>query len=283
MGRPAGQATAPAALRDAGLTDVFGHDALTEDVVAPPPAPERRGGEGYLNEAALLEMVGSLYRRTASAFAAGRFPIVYGADCAVLLATVPALRDATGASGLLHVDAHEDATPMALSRSGEAANMEVRLLTGLDGERPAAPMPVALPAVGCEAVAMLGPRDREYRAELGVASVEGRIFVRSADEVMSEPRQAAGEALRHLAAATASWWLHVDFDVLRHEDFSACGAPGEPKLAGGLSWEALTTIVSAALRAPGCRGWSLAVYNPDADPDRSAAARIVRFLADVSE
>ena len=35
----------------------------------------------------------------------------------------------------MFVDGHEDATPMELSTSGEAANMEIALLLGLTGER----------------------------------------------------------------------------------------------------------------------------------------------------
>jgi arginase family enzyme len=38
---------------------------------------------------------------------------------------------------------------------------------------------------------------------------------------------------------------------------------------------------SAALRTGGCRGWSVAVYNPDLDPGRQAATRIVTFVTDV--
>ncbi len=169
---------------------------------------------------------------------------------------------------------------MARSDSGEAANMEIRLLTGLDGERPAVPMPVDLPAMGSDAIAMLGPRDGAYREALGVASVDRQVFLRDDVDVMHDPRQATAQALDHLSAATPSWWLHVDFDVLRREDFPACGGPDGPELDGGLTWSTLTTIVSAALKAPGCRGWSMAVYNPDRDPDRSTAARIVRFVQD---
>ena len=31
----------------------------------------------------------------------------------------------------------------------------------------------------------------------------------------------------------------------------------------------------------GCRGWSIAIYNPDLDPDGSQAQRIVRMVAEV--
>jgi hypothetical protein len=40
-------------------------------------------------------------------------------------------------------------------------------------------------------------------------------------------------------------------------------------------------VVSSALRAGGCRGWSIGVYNPDLDPDRRSARQVVTFLAEV--
>ena len=194
MGRAAGQADAAPVLREHGFARVFGCAEEDTDVVAPAPVPRRRDGVGYLNEDALLAMLAALYERTAAALQAGRFPVVYGADCAVLLATVPALKGMDGHAGLLHLDAHEDATPMARTDDGEAANMEIGLLTGLDGERPAAEMPVPLPALSPDAVAMLGVRDATWRLALDVPSVEGRLFMRTAEQVSDAPRDSVHDA-----------------------------------------------------------------------------------------
>ena len=96
MGRAGAQARAPAALREAGLAEALQERAsLTPDVVVSEPAPAR-GPPGFLNELALLEMVDLLYHRVRAALARGRFPLVYGADCAVLLAAVPALASVVG-------------------------------------------------------------------------------------------------------------------------------------------------------------------------------------------
>ena len=67
--------------------------------------------------------------------------------------------------------------------------------------------------------------------------------------------------------------------MLAEDEFGARGAPGEPSMPGGLSWAELTALVSAALRTAGCRGWSVVIYNPDLDPRRTAARRVVDFLA----
>ena len=78
------------------------------------------------------------------------------------------------------------------------------------------------------------------------------------------------------------WWLHIDLDVLARSEFAACGATGEVMLAGGLTWQQLAELVVSALHSRGCAGWSLSIYNPDLDPDRSAARDIVGFVARIA-
>ena len=280
MGRAPGQAGAPQALRAAGLPTVLGPDVVMEpDLVLPGPVAQRAAGSGLLNERALLQMIGELYHRVHVSLSAGRFPFIYGADCSVLLAAVPALRDVAGQAGLVFVDGHEDATPMDLSASGEAANMEIALLLGLTGERAPQPLRDRLPALAPGAIAMLGPRDHLFREVAKVPTVADRVWLRSADQVSADPPGYARMAAEHIAAHASRWWLHIDLDVLAHSDFVACGAPGEVALAGGLTWQQLTEIAMSVLRDGRCAGWSMSVYNPDLDPDRSAARRIVEFVA----
>ena len=134
MGRSPGQAGAPQALRAAGLETALPAADLTSDVIVPAPA-SARGPAGFINEAALLKMAGTVCSRVGHSLRAGRFPLLYGADCAVLPGAVPALRDTAGRAGLLFTDAHEDATAMEQPDTGEAASMEIALLLGLTGTR----------------------------------------------------------------------------------------------------------------------------------------------------
>jgi arginase len=283
MGRSPGQAGAPRALRAAGLPAVFGPGAALEpDLVLPGPVPQRAVSSGLLNERALLQMAAALHRQVRASLSAGRFPFVYGADCSVLLAAVPALRDVAGRAGLLFVDGHEDATPMDLSPSGEAANMEIALLLGLTGERAPQPLRDWLPALALDAIAMLGPRDHLFRQAANIPTVADRVWLRSAGEVSADPPGYARMAIEHVTAHASHWWLHIDLDVLARSEFSACGAPGEVSLADGLTWRQLTQISTPALQDGGCAGWSMSIYNPDLDPDRSTARRIVEFVAQVA-
>jgi arginase len=283
MGRARGQAGAPEAMRAAGLRAVFGPDVIMmPDLVLPGPVAQRAAGSGLLNERALLEMVGALHRRVRSSLTAGGFPFVYGADCSVLLAAAPALRDVAGRAGLVFVDGHEDATPMDLSASGEAANMEIALLLGLTGERAPQPLRDRLPALTPDAIAMLGPRDQLFRQAANVPTVAGQVWLRPADEVSADPAGHARLAVEHVAAHGTRWWLHIDLDVLARSEFAACGAPGEVMLAGGLTWQQLAELGVAALHSGGCAGWSLSIYNPDLDPDHGAARSIVELVARIA-
>jgi arginase len=279
-GRPRGQAQAAAAIREAGLAAALPGSTLTMDVTAPEPDPGRGAG-GFVNEAALLVMVDGVDERVRGSLAADRFPLLYGGDCAVLLGALPALRDQQGAAGLLFIDAHEDATTMAASADGEAANMEIALLLGLTGQDAPEPMRRRLPALDPDAIVMLGQRDERYREAIAVPSIADRVRLHPAQDVHGQAGRLADEAAEHLDPTTPGWWVHVDLDVLRGDDFPACAAATDPATPGGLTWDELTTIVNRAVRSPKCRGLGVGVYNTDLDPDRRAAQRIVRFLGEV--
>ena len=280
MGRAGGMAGAPHALRTAGFAAAFGAGArLGEDVDVPEPKPLRGSGSGLLNEDALLAMSTSLRTRVASCLSTGRFPVIYGGDCSVLLAALPALRASVGEPGLVVLDGHEDATPMELSDDGEAANMEIAMLLGTAGRELPPPLRQWLPALRMDAVAILGPRDAAHRAQLGIPTIADRVWLRSAKYVRDHPRAAARKAVRHVKASSGAWWLHTDLDVLDGTDYTACGDPGQPRPPGGLTWAQLSEVVTTALRSGNCAGWSIAVYNPDLDPGGRDARRIVDFVA----
>ncbi|MBO0809353.1 MAG: arginase family protein, partial [Actinobacteria bacterium] len=272
---------APVALREAGLAAALaGRAVLASDVVVSPPVAER-GRFGFCNERAFLDMAAALYDRVRAALAGGRFPLVYGADCAVLFAAVPALADAAGSAGLVFIDGHEDATTMEASTTGEAANMEVAFLLGRTGQRAPEPLRGRAGVLRPESIAMLGMRDDAYRREIGAATIAGEVRLLTAAEVQADPAAAGTQAAELASAQAPGWWLHTDLDVLAGDEFSACGAARDPAMPGGLSWAELTALVSSALRAGGCRGWSIGVYNTDLDPGRNAAHQIVTFLAGV--
>ena len=284
MGRKPGQAGAPSALRAAGLEAALSsYEVVSQpDLTLPEARAERALESGLLNETALVKMVAALYAEVSASFSAGQFPLVYGADCSVLLAAVPAMREAFGEPGLVFVDGHEDATPIDRSRDGEAANMEVAILLGLTGERLMDPLRKAVNVIRPQSLAMLGPRDQAWRKGLGVETIADHVLLRKSEEVAADPAGVTRSAIETISSHVSNWWLHTDLDVLSEREFSARGAPGEISLSGGLTWQQLTEVIQTALSVRGCRGWSLAIYNPDLDPDGSQARRIVQLVTEIA-
>ena len=284
-GRAGNQASAARVLRDHGLADCFVGHRVTDrgDLPLPVPTPERGAATALINEPALLAMIDELSERVGRAVLAERFPIVYGGDCSTLLGTICGLRDRLERIGLVFIDGHEDTMPLDVSEDGEAANAEIGLLLGLTGRLLTGPMAGRLPALERAGLAVLGPRDERWRHQFNVGSLRDHgVWLRTVDEVASEPVAAGREAVRHVRAATGHWWLHVDLDVLDPVEFRAQGLPEVDDEPGGLRWTQLTEVLVAAVETGGCVGWSIAIYDPDQDPDRTDAARILQLVGDVS-
>jgi arginase len=281
FGRDGHQARAASALRDAGLVDALAPHTVEDNGALDLPAFETGRGPrtGLLNEPALLAMVEQLNERVATAITDGVFPVVVGGDCALLLGVVTALRDAMDRPGLLFLDGHEDTMPLDVVEDGEAANCEIGLLLGVTGRLLTGPLARRLPALEVNELAMLGQRDDQWRRRFNVGSVSGLgVWSRPLDQMRDDPGAAARGAAAHLRANTDRWWLHVDLDVLDPEVFPAQGLPDYPDEPDGLDLAQLTAVTTEAIGAGGCAGLSVAIYDPDQDPDGSGAAAAVGLV-----
>ena len=281
-GRPGNQTNASRALRSAGFADAFGGANDRGDVIAHDQSGAR-GPTSIINERAMIATQASVRHLVADAMARGCFPVVFGGDCTSLLGSVPAVRDITGTTGLLHIDGHEDTTPLDVSEDGEGANAEIGLLLGIVGRSIDSPLAESPPVLPPDALALLGQRDDTWRRDLNLASLTGiGVWKRDAQSVALNPSEAAHTAARHVAEHAPAWWLHVDVDVLDPVVFPAQGLPGVPDEPGGLTVEQLTALVTTAVAMPGCAGWSLAIYDPDQDADGSGTRALVGLARQVS-
>jgi arginase len=280
MAEPGGIEDAIEVLRDAGLADRLAarggvRDAGDLEPIADEPV---RGASGLLKEGALARLVEATREAVGRTLDQGRRPLLVGGDCPVLLGALAAGRDRQGEAGLVLVDGHEDAWPPRRSATGEASDSEVAIALGMVDGLPE-PIGQLTPLLDRHALAMLGPRDHEELAEANVDSLRDTVALfRDDHQVQAKGASAsARDAIAALGPGSPSFWLHVDLDALQTDDFPAA----DYLQPGGLTWVELAEIAATALSNERCLGASVVIYNPDLDPDRTAAARIVRFLSEL--
>ncbi|MEX0817778.1 MAG: arginase family protein [Gaiellales bacterium] len=267
-----GVARAPAALRGAGLVEALGERADVHDygdVTLPDPSPERDAETRVIDPHGLAALVIRVRDAVTPILNDGRFPLVVGGDCPVLLGCLAAA-GRPGRIGLLFVDGHEDAYVPAESSTGEAADMELAFALGM-ADAPWSPeLAAELPLVAPADVRVLGARDAAILRDEGVASIRDRVEVVDGDHLAADPGAATGAARSSLPSP---WWFHLDLDVLSTDALPAVDYP-QP---GGLEWNELSLVATTALQGEPA-GWDVTIYNPDLDPERIHARRIVRFL-----
>jgi arginase len=280
MAKPGGIADAIRVLRDAGLAERLAArgDVCDAGDLEPIAGDAVRGTSGLLKERPLARLVEATRAAAGRSLDQGRRPLLVGGDCPVLLGALAAGRDRHGEVGLLLVDGHEDAWPPWQSDTGEASDSEVAIALGAVDGLPD-PLGQLTPLLDRHAVAMLGPRDREELADANVESLRDAVALFRDDRAVRAKgaSAAAREAIAAVGPGSHSFWLHLDLDVLRTDDFPAA----DYLQPGGLTWAELSQIAAAALADERCLGGSVVIYNPDLDPDRTSAARIVRFLSEL--
>jgi arginase len=200
---------------------------------------------------------------------------VIGGDCPILLGCL-GVRGFVSTPGLLFVDGHEDAWPPALSTTGEAADMELGLALGLSVGGLPEELASELPRLDRDRVVVIGPRDVRELAEAGVASISDVVHFVRHDAVTAAGADSVGADAARRLARRGAWWFHVDLDVLSTDTLGAV----DYRQPGGFDWETLEILTRRVLKSPRLIGWDVTIYNPDLDPNRTDAKRIVRFLSE---
>jgi len=269
---------APEVFRRLGLIDRLG--AVDFGDVGPPVYRDYVRSPGRArNEREVTAYCVSLGDRVARAAGQGRFVVLLGGDCSIVLAGLLGARQATGgAVGLAYVDAHADFATPEESQTGSVASMCLGLAVGR-GDTPLARLAGDVPLVNDAAVALLGRRDAADSA-YGHAAL-------AASQVLDQPdaalfargfAAAADDALARLASPTLrGFWIHVDADVLNPVDMPAVDSP-EP---GGPTAIEIVELLTPLVRHPRALGLQLTIYDPSLDSDGSCAARLVALLETV--
>jgi arginase len=275
--RPDGVQAAPGALRTAGLHARLGSPDEAR-VEVPPYCDVRDPETGVLNPQGVAAVAQGLAAAVGTALDSGRFPIVLGGDCSIVLGPMLALRR-RGRYGLVFMDGHADFQHPDDEPNGEVASLDLALVTGrgpeiltdLDGLRP---------LVRDEDVALVGYRvfgDNDHVLDEHVRDTA--ITVVDGPEVReSGATSALGKALAAVTRPGAEgFWVHLDVDVLDDDLMPAV----DYRHPGGLSWEEAGEILRGLLHASGARGLEVTIFNPRLDPGGSYARRLSDLIATV--
>jgi arginase len=270
-----GEQAAPDALRTAGLTALVGLDRGDAPCVIESQHRDEVTGVLALAETlraahALAEALGEALRDLPR-----RRPLVIGGDCSILFGIFPALRRHVGPVGLWFIDGHPDYLDGATSDTGETADMDLAVLTGVGAEALIG-LAGAPPMVPVSQVVLLGHRASglDVRAAEELARLPAQLRRIDAATVASAPGAAGERAAAWLAGAARGVWLHLDVDVLDPLSLPAVTYP-QPK---GLHWDQLAGVLEPLARSPRLLGASVADFRPDLDPDGEFAMRVVGLL-----
>ncbi|MEV6397470.1 arginase family protein [Streptomyces sp. NPDC051907] len=274
--RPSGVEELPDALLDAGLLE--GLDAARAGRVEPPAYDARRdAATGILNPGGIARYSVRLADAVGDVLDGGRFPVVLGGDCSILLGSLLALRR-RGRHGLLFLDGHTDFYQPAAEPAGEAASMELALATGR-GPRLLADLEGRGPLLRDEDVVAFGFRDAAESAAAGMQPLPPELHAIDLDAVRAlGAAEAARRAVDLLGGGgegeSAGYWVHLDVDVLDDAIMPAV----DYRQPGGLGWAELESVLAAALTDERAVGFDVAIFNPRLDPGQTIAARLAACL-----
>ncbi|MFF5979873.1 arginase family protein [Streptomyces olindensis] len=273
--RPTGVEDLASALLDAGLAEALGAE-LAGRVEPPPYDPERDPDTGVLNPGGIAAYSATLADTVGGVLDEGRFPLVLGGDCSVLLGNLLALRR-RDRHGLLFLDGHTDFYQPSAEPAGEVASMELALATGR-GPRVLADLEGRGPLVRDEDVVALGFRDAEESAAYGMQPLPDALHAMELDTVRAlGAAESARRAVGLLAGdgAGAGYWVHLDVDVLDDAVMPAV----DYRQPDGLTWQELETVLHTALSGAGAVGLDVAIFNPRLDTDGTITRRLADCLA----
>jgi arginase len=272
--RAEGVEALPEALLAAGLAERLGA-RRAGGPAAPAYDPQIDPETGILNPGGLRDYSPRLADAVGAVLDRDEIPIVLGGDCSILLGSALALRR-RGRYGLLFLDGHADFYQPEAEPTGEAASMDLALVTGrgpeivtnLEGRRP---------LVRDEDTVVFAFRDAEQAAAEGSQPLPPTLLAMDLVTVRERGvEQAAGEALAHLEREDGGtgFWIHLDADVLDDAIMPAV----DYRLPDGLSWDELSGVLRVAMTSPRAVGLEITIFNPTLDRHGLIARGLVDAL-----
>jgi len=271
---PSGVERTPEVLLQIGLARAL--DARRDQRVEPPDYdPVRESTSAMLNPQGLAEYSPRLADAVGRVVDGGEFPVVIGGDCSILLGCTLALRR-RGRYGLLFLDGHADFYAPHQSLTGEAADMDLALVSGR-GPDQVVNLEGRKPYVRDEDIVVFAHRDAALAHKYGSQDVRATdMTVMDLGEVRKAgANAAAATAVKRLGAVDSKgFWIHLDVDVLDDAVMPAV----DYRMTDGLDFDELAAVLRAAVSSGRAIGINITIFNPNLDPNRSVARNLVGCL-----
>ncbi|MGO8023294.1 arginase family protein [Rhizobium leguminosarum] len=262
----------PDRLLDLGLAERI-HAHRVKRLAVPPKDPVPDPETGILNARAIAAWSPNLAAAVEAVLDSGRFPVVLGGDCTILMGSMLAFRR-RGRYGLFFIDGNADFFQPEAEPNGEGASMDLALVTGY-GPSLLTDIEGRGPLVRPEDAVAFAYRDHRDQEEYGSQPLPKELKAIDLPAVRAMGIEAAArEAVDHLTREELDgFFIHLDADCLDDVIMPAV----DFRVPDGLSWDELGTALRVALASGKAVGIEITIYNPRLDEDGSAG----RGLADV--
>ena len=272
-----GSEKAPAALRAAGLVERLqsaGFEVVDHGDCAPRMFAEDDEHRRARNVGEIVAGLTDLKARAEVAVKSGALVLVLGGDCAQTIGLLTAARRYYKHLHLLWMDRDADLNTPASTPSGRIDGMVVAGIIGKGapelvrfwGEPPL----VREPDIYLFGVERLDPPEQEFLAKSPMR------HILAADIQRKSAPAAAKDVLTHLHADSREYVVHLDTDLISNAEFPAVNVPAE----GGMPLADVRAALTEAARSTYLVGLTISQYNPDKDPDASAAKKLVNLLVE---
>ena len=272
-----GSEKAPAALRAAGLVDRLKEAGF--EVHDYGDCPQRLFADDdehrrARNLPAIVAGLNDLKIHAETAMKSGALVLVLAGDCAQSIGLLTGARRYYKHLNLIWFDRDADLNTPATTPSGRIDGMVVAHIVGRGapelvrfwGESPL----VREPDVLLYGIARLDPPEQEVLAKSPLRHVTAEQIAAKGAE------KSATDALVASHADTRDFILHLDVDVISGDELPAVNVPQ----TGGLSLAQVRDSLKKFVAHKNLLGLDIAQFNPDKDPDGSAAKKIVALLVE---
>ncbi len=260
---PSGVEEPPAALKSVGLIQRLNADDA--GAISPPAFSDQRDPDTLIrNSEAIRGYSQAVADRILPVIKGGQFPILLGGDCSILIGAMLGLRR-IGQFGLMFLDGHADFYQPEADPYGEAASMELAIVTGR-GPKLLTDIEGLHPLIRDQDVAVFGYRDADTAVDEGSQDIrQTSIRNHELHQLRTVGLQSSlDEVLKILVGDDLEgFWIHLDADVLSDTIMPAV----DYRQPDGLSYEELAAVLQRLMRTGKAVGMTVTIFNPKLDPD----------------